>query len=147
MVELLFISPKELENKSELEKLTLIAHYLGDIGLDPPGLLYCGIEGTPLLEGGELRDRRMTFATSHRKMMEAAREIDTTGHTSDAWYPLKYAFKPQVAIPALITYDRSQMIPEHPEEDDNQDWLEEWTHKNEIFVRNAANSIVLFSER
>lgn len=141
MLDRLHIPGAEFQTRTETEKLSLIIQRLGDVGLDGTSVLFCGVEGHPLLERPP-EDRRMTFAVSFKKFAAAAREVDETGSTYDGGYPLEYATRLDVSTPAIAVYDRSQMIPEHPEEDEDWDWLEEWIHKDNNSVNDALKAIV-----
>lgn len=135
------ISASELNGCNETEKCLLAVQRLGKIGLDGSSMLYCGIEGRELL-GENVDNRLMTFAASFKKMLQAAREIDETGSTYDGGYPFHYTTKPDVEVPAIAVYDRDELVPQHPEEDNDWDWLEEWVHKDGKSVNDALRAIV-----
>lgn len=135
------IEESELNGRNETEKCLLTFQKLGEIGLDGSDLLYCGIEGRELL--GENADNRlMTFAASFKKIMEAAHEIDETGSTYDCGYPFCNATTTDVEVPAIAVYDRGELVPQHPEEDSDWDWLEEWVHKDGKSVNEALKAVV-----
>ncbi|HSX45351.1 MAG TPA: hypothetical protein VLF39_04595 [Candidatus Saccharimonadales bacterium] len=143
--EKLFIPEADFINYTEAEKIQLITHQLGNIGLEATALLFCGIEGKDLLLG-EPVPRHMTFAASYKKMVEAAREIDEIGSTNEGGYPLNYATNTEIEKPAIAAYDRKQLIPLHPEEDDDWDWLEEWVHVDSKSVDEALRAVVFFDK-
>jgi hypothetical protein len=134
----------ELRGFNETEKFLHMAQRLSEIGLNGPNMLYCGIEGLTLLDG-QPEDKAMTFAVSYKKVMAAAHEIDENGSTFEGGYPLYFATRPDVVVPAIAVYDRGELVPQHPEEDNDWDWLEEWVCNDGKSV-NAALRAVLFTK-
>lgn len=145
--EYLHIPKAHLDSLPETEKLKLISHNLGAVGLDACSLLYCGVEGKPLLDGVAQNARFTTFAASYRKIEMAAQDIDTEGSTAELGYPLDYAHKEGVEVPAILVYDRTLLVPVYPEDDEDWDWQEEWTHRDKgSSIDEARRAAVFFDE-
>lgn len=138
-----YIPIEEFNKKKEQDKLSLIEERLRSVGLTPSRLLFCGVNGALLEEEGH-SERKMTFAVSYKKLLEAAVEIDSTGNTNDMGYPFLYAFNSEVKLPAVIVYDKTQLTPQYPKEDDDWDMLEEWVHTDGRSVDSAIQAIFFF---
>src|SRR5690554_1483507 len=103
----LFISEEELGYRDEVERLKLITDAIQTVDIDPFTLVYCGIEGQPILNEGRLPVLYQTFGMSYMKFRERAEEKDKYGSAVEQ-NPLEYALASD-HVPAMVTYEETML--------------------------------------
>ncbi len=99
----LFISERNLDFLTEVEKVDTIAREIQSVEIDPFKLIYCGIEGCTILSSGQLPYRKKTFGMTYDLFKGIAHDIDYYGSAVED-NPLQYALYAE-KTPAMVAYD------------------------------------------
>jgi hypothetical protein len=107
------LDKQTIDYVSETEAFEKIMSLLEENGLRRDGLLYSGINGTPLKETGKSgkTDDTYTYAVNEAEFRQNAENADRFG--GDVLSPLFYAYEADEAgdIPAIAIYDSEKFRP------------------------------------
>ncbi len=103
----LHIPASELEFRSEIGKLDVVAKALDDVSVDAEHLVYCGAEGEELHT--QIETRYTTYGHTYQTFRRLARDEDLYGRATQQ-NPLQYAFMPEHTSPAIVAYTEADLV-------------------------------------
>ncbi len=121
----------------QIDNFEAVCQSLGEHGLIAADLLYVGVEGKPFLDGIEPSERRSTWGCTYLSALTGYQE-EANGSSSNHFDVLLWAARPRRIVPALVTYDTKQLVPESSPTALGQ-W---WAHKDGGSVTKALRALV-----